>query len=277
MFSSYTHLKASRSSGMVGIPASHNPSPSSPLTESLSETLLRPDSTAYCRRQTRTQRQQQQVPASLTPTLRKHTIQPQINFRSQNLNPTHNTPQDPSTHAPTYGPTRHINTTKNWSLCARKKWLVVGDSNLSRIPPFQIPDLQMDSFLRATFKHIEGVFSKMNTVTSTETVVLSLGLNNRSQRSQTATSELRRLINTTQKKFPLADIWVLVIKFSRTLPHQEQTNFHDLNNFIGSNLNSIPKLSRSEFSTERDGIRWTHTTASRMLKHWALNLNCEPP
>lgn len=49
---------------------------------------------------------------------------------------------------PSRRPTRHITTSRKlqvWSLCVRKKWLIIGDSNLSRFAPFSTQDLQVDS------------------------------------------------------------------------------------------------------------------------------------
>lgn len=46
-------------------------------------------------------------------------------------------------------PTRHISTNRkmvDWSLCVWKKWLIMGDSNLARIPDFQIPNLPIESY-----------------------------------------------------------------------------------------------------------------------------------
>ncbi len=53
-------------------------------------------------------------------------------------------------------PYRHINTDRkqmDWSLNLKKKYIIIGDSNVSRIPAFNIPDLQIDSFPGAKFQH----------------------------------------------------------------------------------------------------------------------------
>lgn len=106
-----------------------------------------------------------------------------------------------------------------------------------------------------------------------EKVILSFGINNRTQMAQTAIKELQRLHRTASIKFPQADIWIPVISFSRSLPQRDQIHLHALNKYIKSNYQSIPELSRSQFSVERDGFHWTHTTAARLLEHWSQSVN----
>lgn len=207
--------------------------------------------------------------------LRKNTVQSQIDFSRANTFATHtNTPIPPQT--PTRRPIRHVNTTqkiKNWSLAVKEKWLILGDSNVARFPPFKIPNLQIDSFPGATFRHVKGVLSKIDPVSTVEIVVLSLGLNNRNQMAQTSFKELQRLLSVTKLKFPQAEIWLPLISFSRSLPQREQIHLHALNKYIKSHHQFIPELSRSQFSVERDGIHWTHATATRLLEHWAQLVN----
>ncbi|KAG7456439.1 hypothetical protein JOB18_026099 [Solea senegalensis] len=215
-------------------------------------------------------------PGTFWSPFRKHTTQSHIDFDKSNNDSSRTNLADDSQDTPTRRPTRHINTNnklKNWSLSVGKKWVVIGDSNASRLPPFQIPDLQVDSFPGATFRHIGAVLNKMSVNSNVETVVLSLGLNNRTQKVATSIKELQRLIRVAKLKFPQATIWVPLINFSRALPHQEQTNLHDLNRYR-SNQNFIPELARSDFTTERDNIHWSHLTAQRLIYHWALEVNC---
>lgn len=177
-----------------------------------------------------------------------------------------------STSTTTRRPTRHINTGSkmtDWSLTTRHKWVIIGDSNLARMPPFQEADLQIDAFPGATFRHAEAIMAK--TVLSTEVlkIILSFGLNNRAQKvEQTTVKQLQKAVKMAKIAFPRAHIYVPQVNFSRTLPHREQTNLNRLNRYISNNCNSIPELPRSEFITESDHIHWTHDTAKRMLHHW---------
>ena len=98
---------------------------------------------------------------------------------SSALPATHNTPP-PITRTPT----RHIKTLhkiKNWSLTVRHKWLILGDSNVSRFPPYNISNLQIKSFPGASFVHLRGVLEKIDSDPRVEIVILSLGINNRTQ------------------------------------------------------------------------------------------------
>lgn len=211
------------------------------------------------------------VTPGLIPMRVSGTVQSQIDFTGPTA----------QTETPTRRPTRHINTPnkmRDWSLCIRKKWLIIGDSNVARFPPFQIPDLQVDSFPGATFRHTEAILQKTNTDTSVEIVILSFGLNNRCQKTrQTTIKQMQRAMKVAKQRFPLATIWVPLINFCRALPHQEQTNIHDLNVYIQTNYNFITALSWTRFSTERDKIHWTHETASHMLTHWAEHVKESSP
>ncbi|CAL8275596.1 unnamed protein product [Arctogadus glacialis] len=73
--------------------------------------------------------------------------------------------------------------------------------------------------------------------------------------------------------FPRARVLVPEVNFSRTLPHAEQDNLRCLNTYIAAHCHSVPALPRNSFSTERDGIHWTHIMASLFLEHWVQALN----
>lgn len=170
-------------------------------------------------------------------------------------------------------PMRHVNTlykVKNWSLTVRHKWLILGDSNVSRFPPYNIPHLQIDSFPGATFLHLRGVLDKLEPDSKVQILILSLGINNRTQKSpETSIAELRKLMTVAKSKFPQATVWVPIISFSRSLPRKEQNHLHVINRFIHTHCLSLPELPRSMFTVERDGIHWSHATAGRLLEHWA--------
>lgn len=95
-------------------------------------------------------------------------------------------------------PTSHVNTlykVKNWSHTVRHKWLILGDSNVSRFPPYNIPQLQIDSFRGTTFMHLKGVLDKLERDPKVKILILSLGINNRTQKSpETSIGELRKLL-----------------------------------------------------------------------------------
>lgn len=187
-----------------------------------------------------------------------------------------NTTQD-KTSTSTRRPTRHLNTNnkhKEWSLCVRKKNLIIGDSNLSRFPPFQSQDLQIDSYPGATFNHAETLLRKATITTQVETVILSFGLNNRKQNTRATTiKQLQGALRAARNSFPGATILVPVINFSSALPKQDQLNMQVLNNYIIKNCDFIPQLPNKYFATELDQVHWTHGTATKMSDHWLKQLN----
>lgn len=183
----------------------------------------------------------------------------------------------PATHTPTRRPTRHINTTnklKEWGLCVRKKTLIIGDSNLSRFPPFQDQDVQVESYPGAMIHHAESLLRKATCSSRPETIILSFGLNNRKQKTRATTiKHLQRTLKVARNKFPEATVLVPVINFSSNLPPHDQLNLQVLNNYIRKNCDFIPELPTKDFATDNDKIHWSHHTAAKMFNHWCQQTN----
>lgn len=137
-------------------------------------------------------------------------------------------------------PTRHMSTNRkmtDWRLSVRKKWLLIGDSNLSKIQRFTHDNLQVDSFPGATFRHIEAVLKKTPESFEVEHVVLSLGINSRGQNAKdTAVKQMQRALREARQKFPIAQIWVPVVNYSGFLPLKEQQQLNTLNTHIQANM-----------------------------------------
>lgn len=173
-------------------------------------------------------------------------------------------------------PIRHMSTNRkmaDWRLGVRKKWLFIGDSNLARMPHFEHQDLQIDSYPGATFRHIEAVIKKTTAATDVEHVVLSLGINSRTQNAKdTTVKQMQAALRAAKQTFPAAQIWVPVINFSGSLLPKERSNLNTLNAHISANILHIPALPRSDFQTEPDNIHWTRATAESMLQHWLAHL-----
>ena len=178
---------------------------------------------------------------------------------------------------PTRRPTRHMNTDRklqDWGLCVKEKRLFIGDSNLTRFPPFQPQNLQIDSYPGATFRHAESILKKAVCLVQPDTVVLAFGLNNRKQKTRvTAVQQLRRAVKMARDKFPQATIRVPIINYSPRLPMKERLNLQALNNHIGKSFDFIPELSDEHFVTDNDDVHWTRVTASKMFAHWVQHLN----
>jgi hypothetical protein len=109
---------------------------------------------------------------------------------------------------PTRRPTRHVNTAHKeieWSLRARERHIIIGDSNLSRFPPFQHPSLQVDSFPGATFAHAASILAKTTVTPDVHKVVLAFGLNDRSHpAAQTGIRNLVKTLKMARAAFPRA-------------------------------------------------------------------------
>ena len=176
-----------------------------------------------------------------------------------------------------YRVTRHVNSERkmiDWGLSVRKKWLIIGDSNLSRIPAYDIPDLQIDSYPGANFRHAEALIKKATSSLTVEKVLLSFGLNHRNQKArETSVKQLQGAVRAAKNKFPYAEIWIPQINFSAALSRDEKQTLLVLNGHIERNMPCLSALQNSDFHTEKDNVHWTKKTASAMLKHWATLLN----
>ena len=174
-------------------------------------------------------------------------------------------------------PYTHLRTNKKfneWKLALKKKHVVIGDSNLSRIPAFDIPDLQIDSFPGAKLQHAANLIEKATVDTKVEKIVLAFGLNNRTQRLRiSAMRECARLSQVTQERLPEAQLWIPLINIPQSLPEGEKIFLDELNNYIEENYSFIPLLPEEQFQVESDGLHWTAETARNMLEHWARYLN----
>lgn len=173
-------------------------------------------------------------------------------------------------------PKRHITTDRkkhNWDLTTKERYILLGDSNLSRIPSFKIPNLQIDSYPGATFRHVYNIINKTQINPEVEIMVYSVGINNRKQKIQTATKEIQRLHKISKEKFPNATIIFPLINCSKNLTYKEQEFIQELNKHLQLKYETFPKLPDTRFSTERDDIHWTKTTAESILSHWTKQVN----
>ncbi|KAL3995692.1 hypothetical protein ACER0C_008348 [Sarotherodon galilaeus] len=178
-------------------------------------------------------------------------------------------------------PTRHPNThrkLRDWHLHVKEPWLIVGDSNVSRLPPFAADTLQVDGFPGAKWWHAEYLLEKATITTPVSKLILSFGINNRSQRDKNVpVLELKRALKVARDKFPEADLYVPEINFSSALPQVEKDTLIHLNTFITDLKEHIPALASDIFTTENDDIHWSYGTSEAMLQHWEMYVNGESP
>lgn len=179
--------------------------------------------------------------------------------------------------------TRHRTTTNkmvDWNLDVTKKWLFLGDSNLSRCPDFTNQDLQVDSFPGANFRHAESIIRRAGVQPGlvVEKVVLSMGINSRKNRpKETTIKNLQAAVRAIKNRFPYTQFWIVLTNFSPNLHQVEKQNLQTVNDHIHRNMPYIPLLPGQLFRTEFDDIHWTRETASAMLEHWISHLNSQSP
>lgn len=175
----------------------------------------------------------------------------------------------------------HIRTNRkmiDWTLSAEKKWLILGDSNLRRIPPYNNPNLQIDSYPGANFRHAMAIMLKATQISQVEKLVLAFGLNHRDQKGrETSIKQLQTAVRIAKRKFPYSEIWIPLINVSSRLPFRQQVTIQTLNDYITRNMGFIPALNKTQFKTESDDVHWTRTTAQAMYDHWVTFLNLSAP
>lgn len=122
--------------------------------------------------------------------------------------PLHSTPLSPGIKRPNYHLARPHRKLQDWSIRCKKPVLVMGDSNINRIPPYNNPDIQLDSYPGATIYHFLKVCGKTPPNSHVKILVLSIGNNNKDQDPrQTSIKQLKALYKQAQSTFPNANIY----------------------------------------------------------------------
>ncbi|GAA6106737.1 uncharacterized protein LOC105009030 isoform X1 [Tachysurus ichikawai] len=164
---------------------------------------------------------------------------------------------------------------RNWDLKPQRPILILGDSNLSRLPRINNPAVQVDCYPGAKLSHAHYLIKyKTPTSMDTQRVVLSFGLNDRTTKYPALyQQQITKLIHAAGDTFPNATLHVPSVNFDRRLPHGSRANLDSLNRIIGATGLSIPILPRDGFQTLPDNIHWTLETANAMWEHWSKHLN----
>lgn len=176
-------------------------------------------------------------------------------------------------------PTVHQHTiykNQDWRLTVRKPILIIGDSNLARIPVFTDERVQVDSYPGATCSHVTHLLKKLSIQPQVEHVILSVGLNNclREQTTPTSCKQLQQLVAVTTTAFPMAIIHVPIIHYSNKIPENQQVFISEMNQKIRLKYNFLTRIDRPDFTVNpNDPIHWTKETADKILKHWLSKLN----
>lgn len=176
-------------------------------------------------------------------------------------------------------PTRHPNAIQKirmWSFEVTDPVVILGDSNLSRVPAHGYPSVQVESFPGAQIHHLKGIIAKLDANTATQKVVLSVGLNNclRENLLDTITKQFQQLVALARRTFPNAQIYVPLIQCSDKLKPKQQQLAQQTNIFLQKHFITLQMVEENAFAVnDWDPVHWTAKTATEIFKNWMSQLN----
>lgn len=167
---------------------------------------------------------------------------------------------------------------QDWSFRVKRPVLILGDSNINRIPCNYNPNIQLDSYPGATIYHFLKICEKTPINPTTKIVVFSIGINNRDQDpKQTSIKQLKALYKQAQTTFPNAAIYFPIMNYSKNLTLKQQENLKSINNAIATYFSFLVELHHDQFQTAEDNIHWTPRTAEQIFHFWCEQLNLQLP
>ena len=164
------------------------------------------------------------------------------------------------------------------------KVVLIGDSNLGRItqkPTKPVDSIEIHSFSGAKTRHFfKNICTPKSIPQKTpDHVVLSVGINDRGNSPNTHKDQMKKAISMVTKTFPNACVHIPLINYSSSLVEEHRHSLDSLNQIIqelagsSKNVQTIPKIDPSLFSTTQDGIHWSNNTANALQEHWLSHLN----
>lgn len=197
-------------------------------------------------------------------------------------------PHDPQTTSKASGPTITTHDLRaRWRIPPLKAHTVVlGDSNIKNITNLEteVRSIEFHAFPGAKLTHFENLMSPtLHPQITPKVVVLSIGMNNRSNRPAIIEHQLRNMLHNASKYFPNATIHIPLINIPPEIPDYQQTNLKQLNqltNTLSKQLHTfkiIPILPQENFKINpkdtRHKIHWSTETANSIITHWTSYLN----
>ena len=176
-------------------------------------------------------------------------------------------------------PTRHPNTCykhKDWDLSVTGTTVLLGDSNLSRIPAFFESHIQIDSYPGGKFCHVPAIIKDLETQPQVKEILLGFGTNSRNDHAPTTCEDIKRAVEKLENTFPKAEIWIPLINFSNNLTPVQKKTLTEINIFIRGHFKHIQTFNPLLFHTEADDVHWTEKTALLIYQHWVRGLNEMP-
>ena len=160
-----------------------------------------------------------------------------------------------------------------WRLTPNRDIIIIGDSNLNKIPKITDGRIQIESYSGMNLEWAETVLRRTEKNETATHLILSVGINNRNQKKmQTSITAVRKLRATAKRQFPNADRRIALINYSEELGKHQKRILINLNEEIKKEPN-LPKLPATNFQTGTDKIHWEEDTAVAMLQHWISSLN----
>ena len=200
--------------------------------------------------------------------------------------PSESSSDDPSGSPSRYQPRLHLHTNRKastWSLPIRQPVIIMGDSNIARIPKFKLNGIQADSYPGATLRHLTAILLRLTSPRpDIKLILFSIGINNclREQTALTIIKDTRRLVRLAREKFPQARIVIPLLTVSIRLSANQLLCVKAFNSFIRDNIENVDsrsgylnQLSLLHFQTTHDNIHWTPETARLMMKDWLIQLD----
>lgn len=158
----------------------------------------------------------------------------------------------------------------NWSLSPSRPILILGDSNISRLPYIRDSRIQVDCYPGANLSHAAHLIkNKTPTSDIVQKVILSFGINNRKMNHPNQLGkDLQAMLKAARDTFPQGTIYIPIINYSKNQPQFFQDNIKFLNQLIRNTAHQIPEVQEDRFSTLPDNLHWDKQTALEMANHW---------
>ena len=165
--------------------------------------------------------------------------------------------------------------------------VILGDSNLSRATQLEakVRSIECHSYPGAKLFHFANLLSPSLPPQDTpKIVVLSVGINHRTNQPHTFEQQLTNVIQNASRFFPNASIHIPLINIPPEISTSQQANLNHLNKLIQTLsehshiLKAIPTLPQHHFQIDpkdtHSRIHWSTKTANSMIAHWTSHLNC---
>lgn len=170
----------------------------------------------------------------------------------------------------------------NWDIPAMTKDIVmIGDSNLFRMPPFKYPSCQVESYPGAQIRHLLSLFDKyaVSNDTITKALVLNIGLNDAlnfkpNENNGQIASKLKDLVFAIHNSLPEAIVFMASVQVSSS----QHNCVKDMACYLNEEANTLatqykwvkvlPNLADAKFLLCRDRVHWTPPCARSMCQNW---------